>query len=231
MPKKKPYVVNGKEFRTLNDIRGYIRTVRDSYPDNVYIGVDDLAFMLSLLLRHENADNKIGCGVHAMYVKTDEVYKNRGFWLVREDGTETDFSFEKCLRNKPESQLIKFKKACRTTIVYEVLSFKNLFFSPERGFSSRCLFTGDTITPEHSHVDHAPPWTFDNIVGEFIKQEGIDVDRVEIGGTMEDGVVQNTLKDDGLRKKFLSFHNDRAELRVISPKANLSIVKKSLPKR
>lgn len=227
MGKRKPYIINNEEFRTLQDLRIRIRAIRDTYPDNVYINPNDLAFMCNVLNRHESADYKIGCGVAAMYVKTVPMYKNnRCFWLVRQDGSETDFSFEMCLRNKPESRLIKFKQACRSAVSEEVSVFKREFFRTKTKFCAKCPFTGEVITPTQSHVDHAPPWTFDNIVSGFIKEYLVDVDDVEIRGIREDKMLRNEIDNDNLKQRFIDYHNERAELRVISKQANLSIVKR-----
>ena len=224
--KKSKYVINGEEFSTLNELRLRIRAIRDTYPDNVYINPNDLAFMCDVLKRHESADFKAGCGVVAMYVKTVPLYRNnRCFWLVRKDGSETDFSFEMCLRNKPESRLIKFKRACRSAISEEMYMFKNVFFSNKTKFCAECPFTGEVITPSQSHVDHAPPWTFEKIVSAFIRNYSINVDTVKIRGIREDKMLRNEIDDD-LKQQFIDYHNERAKLRVISKKANLSIVKK-----
>lgn len=86
----KPITINNLYFKTKKALDGYIRKMRDSYFDRQSLGESDFNFMLSLLDRHERPDAKIGCGIVSMYVKTNPVYKNnRGFWLVRVDGSET----------------------------------------------------------------------------------------------------------------------------------------------
>jgi hypothetical protein len=161
-----------------------------------------------------------------MYVKTNEVFKlNRGFWLVRDDGSETDFSFEICLKH--ETKLQKFKNACRTSIADIVMTYKKDFFD-RVGEPSMCLVTGEQMTLRgNSHVDHAPPNTFNKIVQDFISLKGLDVNDIELL-TAEDGRVRNEMLDKTLEGEFVDFHNKMATLRVISKSANLSIVKRQL---
>ncbi len=227
MQKNKFYIVNEMVFRTLNDIRLHVRKIKDSYIDNVNIDDKDFAFMRELLNHHESASHKIGCGVVSMYIKTVSVYKtNRCFWLVRSDMSETDFSFEKCLRNKPEPRLLKFKNACRTAISNDITKFKRNFFSGLNDSHSLCTITGERIAIDNSHVDHAYPYTFDWIVTEFIKLYKIDIGNIDLGGIGEDAVMRYSIKDLNLREGFIQFHNAHAVLRVISKTANLGIVKR-----
>lgn len=221
---REPYIVNGKSFKTKTELRNYIRNIRDGYLDGQRLSQDDFVFMFDLLQRHEEPEIKIGCGVSYMYVKSNEVFKrNREFWLVREDGSETDFSFEICLKH--ETKLQKFKNACRTSVADIVMEFKKDFFHCV-GETSICPVTGEQMTlRSNSHVDHAPPNTFDKIVQDFISLNGIDVNDIELL-TAEDGRVRNEMVDKILESKFVDFHNRMATLRVISKSANLSVVKR-----
>lgn len=224
MAKREPIIVNGQSFKTKKVLREYIRKIRDSYLDGQCLNEDDFEFMLDLLNRHEEPEIKIGVGVAYMYVKTNEVFKrNREFWLVRIDGSETDFSFEICLKH--ETKLQKFKNACRTSVADIVMDFKKDFFD-RVGEPSICPVTGEAMTlRRNSHVDHAHPNTFDKIVQDFISLNGLDVNQIELL-TAEDGRVRNEMADKTLEQQFIEFHNRRAKLRVVSKFANLSLAKR-----
>jgi hypothetical protein len=226
--KRKPIIVNGHPFKTKKALREYIRKIRDSYIDRQHLNEADFEFMLDLLNRHERPEIKIGCGVKYIYVKTNEVFKhNREFWLVRIDGSETDFSFEICLKHKTKLQ--KFKNACRTSVADIVMDFKKDFFD-SIGEPSVCPLTGGEMAfRKNSHVDHAPPETFDKIVQDFISLNGLDVNEIELL-TAEDGRIRNEMVDKTLEQQFIKFHNERAKLRVISKLANLSLVKRDTNK-
>lgn len=67
----------------------------------VELDASDQAFMTDLLRRHPEAEKKIGPGIRAVRVTTSK-YGNRCFEAIRVDGTSTDFSYLKCLKQKRE---------------------------------------------------------------------------------------------------------------------------------
>lgn len=218
--------INNHFFKTKKSLDEYTRKLRDSYSNGQPLNDSDFDFMLNLLDRHEQSDIKIGCGVVSMYVKTNSVYKNsREFWLVRVDGSETDFSFKQCLKN--ETKLQKFKKACRVAVSSIVIDFKKDFFA-RFGESSTCPITGETMTSRHnSHVDHSYPNSFNQIIQDFIEAKALDVDKIELL-TSRDGRIGSKMMDKTLEQQFVEFHNQRAKLRIISKLANLSQPKRSV---
>jgi hypothetical protein len=215
------YNINGMTFKTKKAIIHHIRALRDRYADLQPLTADDFAFMLALLQNHESAEIKVGCGVASMHVRRNP-YGNRGFWLRRVDGTETDFSFYLCLDPKTKEQ--HFRAACRQIIAPVIIEFKQQFFT-DNWNAPRCPFTGELLRlGAEAHVDHAPPNTFDVIFKDFVAARGIDINAVEFVGST-DGRIGSELADKQLASDFLDYHNARAELRVISKTANLSIIK------
>ncbi len=51
----------------------------------------------------------------------------------------------------------------------------------------------------------------------------------EPNGKGEDRVVQDTFDDKELEHKWIEYHNNVAQLQIVSPKANLSLLKTSTP--
>ena len=229
MAKRKPMIVNGQLFRTKKGLREHIRALRDKYADNQPLDRDDFEFMLYLLNCHDTPENKICCGEMSMYVKRNAIFKrNREFWLTRFDGSETDFSFEACLKHRTKEQ--RFKAACRTAIASIVTNFKMEFFANHNG-ATLCPMTNEQMTLRHnSHVDHIPPETFDSIVQAFIIQYNLNVDKIELF-TGTDGNIREEIVDESLEQMFIEFHNQRARLRVVSRYANLSLVKSNVQRK
>lgn len=217
------YTVAGKTFRTKKALREYVRQILYATSAGRLLGPDDFEFMCALLERHQGAKQKMGCGIAAICVRKNPVFGNFGFWLIRTDGTDTDFSFEKCLKH--ETKLQQFKAACRTAVADTVIQFKRAYFAQFVGGLATCPITGESMTIRTSHVDHAPPMTFDRIVMQFIDDRELDVQAVKVAGVGEDNVVRNRIADDQLRNEFVRYHNSVATLRVISKHANLSVVK------
>jgi len=113
MSKRESYKIAGEIFSTKLALQERIKEILYRYQDGQYLSNNDFEFMLQVLKRHPNFEIKIG--VKAFFVRQNPVYKNtRCFWLVRFDGSGTDFSYQECL--KPTSPEKKFFNACRVAI-------------------------------------------------------------------------------------------------------------------
>ena len=49
---------------------------------------------------------------------------------------------------------------------------------------------------------------------------------MEVLGKGLDGVMGNTLADEELEQRWISYHNQRADLQIVSRTANLSLLKR-----
>jgi hypothetical protein len=188
--------IQGKQYIRQSDLKEEVKKILYSYDDDEYLSNKDMAFMLDLLNYHENAEIKIGCGVWMMFVKVNMPYKTKGFHIVRLNGSKTDFSYVMCLKTKPESRLSKFKSACRQAVDKDMLKAKQ----------------GKLYLEAH----HSGLNTFDKIVDDFISENKIDVFQVEIIGITEDNVVQDRFKSESFIEKFRDYHNQRAEIVLLT---------------
>ena len=219
--KSKGYVFGGAYFRTKEAVVSRLRSVLYGYRSGKLVSAEDHQFLLSVLEEHPHKEEKIGTGVAGFRVRVNPVFAHRRtFYIVRVDGTEEDFSFMKCLY--PCDNMKLFKSACRLLVGEDILAFKEEFFR-ERGEFAECPFTGELMVFSDSHVDHIPPRTFDNLIAQFIEKYKINVDEVEFCPSKH-GVGQ-TLASDELAARWIVYHRRRARLRVVSPFANLSIIK------
>lgn len=213
--------IDGIRFTSKKSVIDHVKNnIHSKYIDYQDISNEHLQFMICLLRHHPWSDQKIGIGVKRMWIQQNENYPTRGFWLERHDGTKTDFSFYQCVSSP--SQLRDFKSACRKAIADIVIRFKTEFFSRNR--YPICPILGTFLTSKTSHVDHAPPNTFDKIVLDFIASRNIDVEKAPLLEHM-DGKIGNCFNNDTFTNDWITFHNEMAELRVISSEANLSVVK------
>lgn len=226
--KQKPtYTLGGVTFDAKTQLNNYVKQVLANATPGAALEGESLAVVRDLLTWHPEAEQKIGCGVAAIEVRlTPDFGKNtRGFWLVRDDGTDTDFSYRKCVDSE-QSYRKKFLSACRFSVKDHITEFKEEFFrvAPK----PTCGLSGVAISPDNSHVDHTPPYTFDRIVQAFVTLNALDMDdpALTMGGV--DGLLVPLFASPTMRDRFVAFHNNYATLRVISPFANTSIVPKSL---
>lgn len=192
--------------------------ILNSLPLGSRVVGDDHVFLLDVLCMHPEVDAKIGVGVAYFDVRSNE-WGGRTFWFVRKDGSESDFSFLKCLT--PPSPIQDFAKACRTAVVLDILHFKDTVFAAGE---VRCPFTGEILYRNTVHIDHAPPWLFDTLVQEFAKNFG-DL-KAEVVPTHDGKTVTEFIRQDVV-EAFRTFHNERAVLRAVSKTANLSLLRKS----
>lgn len=217
---KKIFVLNGVKYTTKKAVADKCREILYGYPNGATLGAEDFRFMLDLLGHHEDAEQKIGCGVECMFVAQNVVYPTKGFYLRRVDGTETDFSFNTCMTQSTHEK--DCRKAARVAIVDSIMRCKNEFFAGNQ--NPVCEVTGETLTVATCHVDHKPPMTFQALWKEFL--EVMDVEADSLGLIKHgDGQIFEQFSSAEFRRLWVEFHDSRANLRVISIKANLSLPK------
>ena len=218
----KGYTVNGQFFKTKDAIRKKLREILYAYPIGAKVTGEDSGFLLELLHNHPNAIEKIGCGIETFEVRQENSI-SRCFYLVRTDGTAENFSYKKCL-NSP-TPLAVFKSICRNLVYPQMHNLKSSYFREKAREDGciRCPITGKWIAPEQAHVDHIPPDTFAKIVTGFIDTNSINVEKVEVREA-EDVYINKTFVDESLAKNWVKYHDENAQLRVVSSFANLKVV-------
>ena len=214
----------GERFANKTRLLERIRGILYAYPIGGRLNTADRNFLYALVdMHHPDGDLKIGVGVARMEVRQNRTYRNnREFWIVRTDGTETDFSFMECLR--PSTPLSKFKNACRVAVALDVAAVKADFWRGRE--SAVCPLTGSAMTFADSHVHHAGPFDFAAIVQSFIAQDGIEVSSVQLTG-IADGEIGDRFNDPELERRFVAYHNNLAQLQVVSAFGNLSTARTS----
>ncbi|MCC6500922.1 MAG: DCL family protein [Anaerolineales bacterium] len=225
MGKRESYVIAGEIFSTKYALQERIKKILYRYQDEQYLSDNDFEFMFQALNRHLDFEIKKGIGIKAFFVRQNPVYKNtRCFWLVCFDGSETDFSYQECL--KPTSQEKKFFNACRVAIEPYTQEYKRKFFDDLNGKTYFCPYTNQPLNFKGSHVDHKAPNTFQQIVITFLKKYAIDISNVKINSSAIDNKHQDTFSDSDLEQLWVEYHNSQAVFQIISRKANLGLPKR-----
>jgi len=219
MAKRQPIEMGGLVFRTKTALTAYVRGILYGNAPEEPIGGESASFLLALLGRHPQATQKIGAGVERFFVRVNTQFgDNKGFWLRRVDGTETDWSFLECIT--PTDHRKKFLNACRGAVAHQVIAFKAMQVGQSDEIMA-CPITGELFAPADGHVDHAEPSTFEAIVDAFVGENQIDITNVVID-FCKDGQLGDLFVDQDLARRWIAFHEARANLRLISPHANLS---------
>lgn len=216
---KSAFVIGDKSFSSKAAVTRHVQSILKSR-----IGALDeesAAFMGEMFLRHPSAAEKIGPGIHAIHVAKIPPFNTTGFRIERVDGTWTDASYLECL--SPTGPHDWFRAACRTAVVDQIIAAKIKAF-PLAPMVLACPITGEPITRETCHADHEPPWTFDAIVREFLDWTEMAISDVRyIDG---DNVTEARFIDADLTKEFAQLHADLAVIRMVSKRANLSLLRR-----
>ncbi len=137
-----------------------------------------------------------------------------------------DFSFAKCLTPSLNEPIKLFRSSARRAIADHVVSFRNRYFIEKQDSKGNvaCALTGVLVDKNSSHVDHVPPDTFYKVVSDFIAINNIDLNKIEFIETA-DGIGRE-FADNILKNVFADYHRTVANLRIVSPLANLKQKKK-----
>jgi hypothetical protein len=211
--------VLGQTFSTQTALREFVRQMLHSHDVGRRIGSPDHEFLEELLSLHPSAVDKRGCGVGHFEVRINSPYgkSTRGFWIIRLDKTEIDFSYLECI--KATSHESKVKSAMRHAIWPQVLTYKEKYFGDSR--QSACEETGEPITWEQCHVDHRPPKTFDVIVRRFLDESALAYTDIEVRTGSDKQQIGDRLLDESLELQWITFHRMHCDLMCIRDTVNL----------
>ncbi|MCP1391282.1 MAG: DCL family protein [Methanothrix sp.] len=201
MGEKKMIYVGEQTFKNWKAAKECARNILNSYDMGVNISRKDQEFLTSALrLRGSEGEQKIGCEIKRIYIGSDG-YEKRCFYLERNDGSTTDFSYIKCFsghtkRSKKSPKMKDFEAACRTAIMSDKI---------EVGRESNI----DNVDVHHEQIP------FKELVKTFIKERQIKLENVKFLGH-EDNSTVIRFEDEQLENDFRVFHDNNAILVPLS---------------
>merc|ERR1712176_439255 len=96
--KNRPIVVGTQRFLNVGALRGRVREIINSRGDGEPLKPEGSDFLLiKALLQHHPKGEEKSKGMVGLKVARSKQGENRCFFMIREDGTEDDFSAKKCL--------------------------------------------------------------------------------------------------------------------------------------
>lgn len=212
-----------KEFTSKKDAKSYCKNLLGKYRNNQTIQEDDAQFLQSLLERHPDAAQKIGCGVKRFF-RAGTGMGTDCFWLERTDGSRTDFSYIACADAKSKSLYQRFAEACRQSVQPQLDKAKEEHFAKYADADGKveCEVTGEMVGKNESHLDHKKPMTFQVIVMTFVEANklGINADMLT---PSRDAQFVTTFVNEDIRHGFEEYHRRVAKLRIVKNSANLSL--------
>jgi len=212
-------VKGGMTFQSKEKLKNYVKFVLNNQNIDKMLSGKWYEVVNDVLKDHSNYKAKVGKGTYQIGVTTCPVNpKNRHFYVLREDGSSTDFSYIKALYAK--SHKTEVKKALRDYVKDQAITFKENYFKENaKGVYCICHETGLKITRKTSHLDHYPK-QFDELVADWLKEKGLKLDDIELLPS-KDNDMQDFLKDTWLADDFYDYHLSNAEYRVVLTAVNM----------
>ncbi|XVF50121.1 hypothetical protein PTKIN_Ptkin04bG0069800 [Pterospermum kingtungense] len=106
-----PVRLGPKEFRSSVEMFDYFFNLLHFWPSHCNLNKYENMVLLDLLKKgHREPDKKIGGGIKAFQIRNHPTWKNKCFFVIRDDETIDDFSFRKCVDQilpLPEEMKIK----------------------------------------------------------------------------------------------------------------------------
>jgi hypothetical protein len=222
---------NGRDWRTQSAALAHFKEMLHRYSNgNVVDTVDDHDDLIALLERYdaciEGGPTKIGAGIDHFERRLNwvEGHSTPGFWVVRVDGTATDFSYISAVKGEPRSLLADFNDACREAVREDLLDAKTEHFRQhaDAGGRVKCELSGELITKDEAHIDHAYPG-FGHLAHSFRAARGWMPD-IPLGIVSEpaDGQIHATFVDPTVKDAFRAFHHAAAKTRIVKGRENLA---------
>jgi len=214
---RKKIKIGEKEFLTKKEALNHYKKTLNSYDFGETINKYDFDEVLDLLETHPRKEEMKGVGIK--YIRVAKLrYKSKAFELVRLDGSTEYFSYTKRI-NAPRTNFTKFSESCRKAIQEDLRSVKQLYFDKHsKNGKVKCQETKELLSWEQLNIDHRQPNTFSVILDRFIELNKIDLEKVvyvEIDGE------GNELVDLDLKRKFVEYHKEKANLRIVKKDVNL----------
>lgn len=212
--------IGSRRFPSKEAAANEIRRVRAQFQRGA-LEPQDIQLLHDLISQHPAAAEKIGCGVDHFEVRVG-LGGHLQFWIVRRDGTETDFSFLKCLKLKPRANRDHAIVAMRCAVVDQVIEARDLAFRDSP--TLRCSVSNELITAETCEMDHQEPFTFVLLADGFAEMLG-GYEQPQLATVAFDGEQGRHFRDAAIAARWQEHHRRYATLRPVSVVANQGILR------
>lgn len=221
-------LTNGKSWQTQTAALEHFKMMLARYGDGDVIDNSlDRNDLLALVKRYDmtelSGQSKLGAGVERFERRLNQGdgYSTSGFWIVRVDGTETDFSYITAVKGQPKPVAQEYYDACRNAVNLALQRKKQEQFDRFADDQGRlqCDVTGTLVTYGEAQLRHAKPW-FRVMVEEFRIERNWQWDQVGQHLTLaKDSQISTQFLDEKIAKAFREYHHMRAILRIVSKQA------------
>lgn len=214
----RPIAFGNYQFRTKKSATEEARRRINQYEAGDRLSRADEEFFASLFTLHSDYLEKKGSGIDHIKVEND-FHNNRCLYIHRIDGSSIDCSWVHCIQ--PASQKAVTSMAFRRSVKSIVMAYKEA----QLNVVKECPELGTPLTYENSHVSYTAP-SFEYLLADFLSQEHIQIEAVGLTNPKPEDLDQRgILSDDSLSKSWQRYHQENANLRLLSQEANLRRLK------
>ena len=214
--------IGSKVFETKKELKEYVQYILYKSKKGEPLNGIHLKVVDSVFRNHESYEDKVAGQDYKISVRTSSGVnkKYREFYIIREDWSETDFSYVKALAGK-SCKISDIKRTLRQVVLQQQWDAKTKYFEENQDSLGNivCAVTGLKMKYKESHIDHYPV-KFETIVANWFKENQLTSETFELedGG---DNSVHDLVKDKELEKSFYDYHMKNAKYRVVLSKVNL----------
>lgn len=210
--KRIKYTIQGLDY-TAAEVKNKLKEILNKTSVNPEVEGTDLEFVLEAFKTARYYDEKAkGMSIVKVVRKKAERYATLCFYIYREDGTSTDFSYTKMYAENPEKDDVL--NALRQAIDSIISNFR-------KGFTPG-VYEGEWLEDvSQADVDHYDK-TFNVVAWEWIRDNGgIEVLIKKVNKTEDDSTITCFI-DESLNEAFRTFHNQNTHLRFLPKSINRS---------
>ena len=214
--------IGSKTFATKQELKTYVQGVLNTTTKGVLLTGLRFKVVDWVFRNHPSYEDKVNGQDYSISVRTSSGPKktNKEFYIIREDGSETEFSYVKAITGK-RSKITDIKHTLRHLVMQQQWDFKKKYFEENQDSKGCvvCPITNLKMKYKESHLDHFPI-KFETIVANWFKENNLTSETFELedGG---DNSVCMIVKDKALEQSFIAYHEQNVQYRVVLAKVNL----------
>lgn len=212
--------VAGKKFKTKTTLTAYCKYVLNNAKLNSLLEGEWFDVIDGVLRMHESYTDKVKGQVYSIGVRKCMINgRNRQFYILRADGSNTDFSYLKAMTAKNKKGHIK--ETLRAAINDQTVEWKDNYFlenADSRGYVI-CPETDLKIKKKDSHIDHYPK-QFDEIIKDWVELNDVKSEEIVLISN-GDNTTAWSMEDQDLLETFIEYHKEHATYRIVLNKVNL----------
>ena len=214
--------IGSKTFATKQELKDYVKGVLYRVKKGEPLTGINRKVVDTIFRNHPNYEHKTQEQLYEIAARTSSGPNKqyREFYIIREDGTKTDFSYTVALSGKT-CRITSIKHTLRNTVQQQIWDAKVDYFEKNQDSKGYvvCPVTSLKMKYKESHIDHYPV-KFEAIVANWFSANGLSSATFALtdGG---DNEICMVVTDKELERSFYEYHKEHAKYRIVLAKVNL----------